>query len=305
MKRQITTSGIYDKSASGSFVPIGTTTESSSFSKSSVTSTYLDGVKMLQVFRSNGFDPSRSSSLMRLVDQTSDSGAIPGEQVSYGQLFASLQLRRVIDAVNTIISDPSLPRLLSELMDGTLDLLARAQSKAKDTLWEIELLRILRTNGISSEFGEPDLLLTASADPVGVACKKLYSAANFSKIISRAVSQIQRSLNLGIVAVNIDDLISSNSILNAPTPDVAAKMLDTIIYEFMAEHERHLRKYIEPGRAIAVIISCAALADLDQNKPRFCNLRQTIAWHIPSISPQIDLQFNAILSAFKSGAAHV
>lgn len=300
MKRHITTAGVYEKTASGSSVPVGSTTEANSFSKFSVTSTYLDSTKMLQFFRSNGVDPSRSTSLMRLIAQTSDSGGIPGAQVSHEQIFASLQLRRIIDAVNAIADDPSLPRLLAELLDGTLDLLARGQSKAKDTLWEIELLRILRSNGISSGFGEPDLLLTVSADPVGVACKKLYSEANFSKVISRAVAQIQRSLNLGIVAVNLDDLMPENSILKAPTPDIAAKMLDKRIYTFMAEHERHLRKYIEPGRAIAVIVSCAVLADLDQNNPRFCNVRQTNAWHIPSISPQIDQQFSAILAAFQS-----
>lgn len=305
MKRQITTSGVYNKPASGSLVSTGSTTESSSFSRFSVASTYLDGMQMLQLFRRNGLDPSRSASLMKLVSRTSGSGEVPGEQVSHEQILASLQLRRVIDAVDTITDDPSRARLMSELLDGTLDLLARAQSKAKDTLWEIELLRILRTNGISSEFGEPDLLLTTSADPVGVACKKLYSAANFSKVLSRAVSQIQRSLNLGIVAVNLDDLTPANSILQASTPEVATKMLDKKIYGFMAEHERYLRKYIEPGRAIAVIVSCAVVADLNQNNPRFCNVRQTIAWHIPSISPKIDQQFHVILSAFKSEAAQV
>lgn len=305
MKRQITSSGIYDKTESGLLVPVGSTTEANFFSKTSVASTYINAGEMLQLFRRNGFDPSRSSSLMTLLDQASDSGETPGEQVSYGQLFASLQLRRVIDAVETISNDPSLPRLLFEMLDGTLDLLARAQSKAKDTLWEIELLRIFRANGINAEFGEPDLLLAASAAPVGVACKKLYSTANFSKVLSSAVSQIQRSRNLGIVAVNIDDLIPANSILKAATPDVATKMLDKKIYGFMVEHERHLRKYIEPGRAIAVIVSCAALADLYQTDPRFCNVRQTVAWHIPSISPQIDQQFNAILSAFRSGDAPV
>lgn len=308
MKRHLATRDLYDKTASGILVPSGSTTDTRSFARTSVAATKLDGLEMLKVFRSNGLDPTRSASLMALVDQTSAlSDALltaQDNQTSYAQLFAALQLRRLIEAVEVIANDPSLPRLLSELLDGTLDLLARTRSKAKDTLWELELLRTLRSNGVSTEIGEPDLLLAASADQVGVACKKLYSAANFSKVLSGAVDQIRRSLKLGLVAVNIDDLVPANSILKAPTEDVAANMLNTRVSEFMVEQERYLRRYIEPGRAIAVLVSCAALTDLAQNEPRFCNFRQTIAWHIPSVSPQIDGQFNAILSAFKSGATY-
>lgn len=44
---------------------------------------------------------------------------------------------------------------------------------------------------------EPDLLIAGSTDEIGVACKKLYSDANFSKVLSVAVSQIRRSMKPG------------------------------------------------------------------------------------------------------------
>jgi hypothetical protein len=42
------------------------------------------------------------------------------DATSYTQLFAALQLRRVIEAVAAIANDLSLPRILAELLDGTL-----------------------------------------------------------------------------------------------------------------------------------------------------------------------------------------
>ena len=308
MNRHIATRDIYNKTASGILVPAGSTTDAHSVSKTSIAATKLDGLEMLKIFRTKGLDPSRSASLTALIEHTSQlSDALltaQDDQTSYAQLFSALQLRRLIEAVDAVANEPASPRLLSELLDGTLDLLIRTRSKAKDTLWEIELLCTLRTNGVATEIGEPDLLLAASSDQVGVACKKIYSATHFSKTLSVAVKQIQRSLKLGIVAINIDDLMPADSILKAPSEDMAANILNARVSEFMVEQERHLRRYIEPGRAIAVLVSCAALTDLEKRKPQFCNFRHTVVWHIPSISKQIDAQFGAILSAFKSGAAY-
>ncbi len=217
---------------------------------------------------------------------------------SYEDLFSALQVSRIVDAVNVATNDAALPRVLGELLDGDINLLARSRSKAKDTLWELELLRIMRVNGIHSVLDEPDLLLAGTTDEIGVACKKLYSDANFSKVISVAVSQIRRSMKLGLVAVNIDDLLPANAILKADNQAIASQMINSRIGAFMAKQEHYLRRYLEPGRAIAVVVSCAALADMKHNEPRFCNFRQTVAWHIPSVSREIDAEFNAILSAF-------
>lgn len=308
MNRSILTRDIYNKTPSGLLAPAASIADARSFSTTSIAATKLDGLEMLNVFKSKGIDPSRSASLTTLIEQTSKlSDAIltaQDYQASYMQLFSALQLRRLVDAVNAIADETAAPKLLAELLNGTLDLLVRTRSKAKDTLWEIELLLALRENGITATIGEPDLILAASSDQVGVACKKIYSIAHFSKTLSGAVKQIQKSLKLGIVAVNIDDLIPANSILTAPTEDIAAKVIHAKISEFFTSQERYLRKYVEPGRAIAVFVSCAALADLKKHKPRFCNFRQTVAWHVPSISKEIDFQFNAILSKFKLGTAY-
>jgi len=272
MSRRTLTEQLYDQTPAGILVPSGSTTDIRSFARTSVTAAKLDGLELLQLFRRQGLNPNRSTSLIRLIESTarlSDALLMAKDhEKSYADLFSALQVSRIVDAINTVTNDAPLPRILKELLDGDIDLLARSQSKAKDTLWELELLRMMRANGVKAVLDEPDLLLAGMADEIGVACKKLYSEANFSKVISVAVRQIRRSLKLGLVAVNIDDLLPANTILSADSQEVASQMMNIRIGDFMARQERYLRHYLEPGRAIAILVSCAALADLKHNVNR-------------------------------------
>jgi hypothetical protein len=308
MNRLIQTQHLYDRTPAGIMIPAGSTTDASSFAKTSVLRMKLAGRELIDLFRKHGLDPKRSTSFMTFVEDTARlSDALlcaKDDDTSYSQIFSTLQLSRIVEAVDSIADDPSLPRLLSELLDGTLNLLDRSRSKAKDTLWELELHKALRLNGVHVVFGEPDLLLAANQGHIGVACKKLYSDANLSKVLSGAVGQIERSVKLGLVAINIDDLLPEGVILKAPNEGTAAGILNRRIANFMSNHERHLRHYMEPGRTIAILVSCAVLAELEQSEPRFCTFRQTVAWHIPSISPQIDSEFSSVVSAFRANRTH-
>jgi hypothetical protein len=302
MNRQVTSEQLYGQTPTGILIPSGSTTDIRSSDKTSVTAAKLKGLKLIELFRQHGLNPDRSPSLLALIDgATRLSNALltaKDDEQSYADIFRAMQLSRILDAVAVITQDVALPRVLGELLNGDINLLTRFRSKAKDTLWELELLRMLRANAIHAVLGEPDILLAGSTADIGVACKKLYSDANFAKVISGAVGQIQRSERLGLVAVNIDDLLPGNAILNADNQAAASKIINDRLSAFMMTQERYLRRYLEPGRAIAIIVSCAALADLRNNEPQFCNVRQTVAWHIPSVSQQNDAEFNAILSAF-------
>jgi hypothetical protein len=304
MARRIFSRGLYNTTPAGVLVPSGKETEAHSFEKSSVFAIKLDAVKLFEIFRLHGLEPTRSPSLAKLLTKTAglSEALLTAGDTSHEQIFASLQLQRIVDAVMPMAEDPALPRLLAELLDGTVDLLARTQSKAKDTLWELELLQSMRANGVQASLGEPDLLLATSHPPTGVACKKIYSEENVSKVLSKGVRQISESSAIGIVALNLDDLLPEGCILNAADAHGAAQLLDTRIHQFMARHERHLRRYIEPGRAIAVLASCAALADLQQSRPQFCNYRQTVVWHVPEVSQEVEKSFRAVLDAFTHGS---
>ncbi len=304
MNRRYVTQPLYDTTPAGVLIPSGSTSYAQSLTKSTVFATKIKSKKLVALFLSHGLDIEQSPSLKTLMVETSilsDAILLADDQKStYPRIFCALQLQRVIESVETIETEPNIKLFLKLLLDGSLDLLVRKRSRAKDTLWELEFLRVLHNNGITATIGEPDIV-TTGATPLGIACKKLYSEGGVSKVLSEAVFQIGTTGLPGIVALNIDDLLPENSILQTKTIDDAIHTLNEHISVFMQNHERHMRRYLEPARTIAVMVSCACLGDLIGNTPRFCNLRQTVAWHIPHVSPTVEAQFNTILSAFIPG----
>ena len=250
MKRYATHQPILATTAAGVIVKIGSTSEFSVTETTPYVVLKSNAIELATLFSVHGLDVTKSPTLSLLIDDTmtlSDNLLCNrGQEMSYAQVFSALQLRRIAEAVLLDTSMPDLRRLLTELLDGSLDLLSRDQSKAKDTLWELELLRVLTENGVAAKVGEPDLIATVAGPSIGIACKKLYSDKNFSKVLSQAIGQIEKTFEYGIVAINIDDMLPPNSILKAPDIERMLTLLAEIVHEFMAKHERHLRHYLAP-----------------------------------------------------------
>jgi len=222
------------------------------------------------------------------------------DKVTFAHLLAAAQIERIATAALSTTRSAAQATALRGLLTGTLDLLGREQSKAKDTLWELELLRVLVDHNIDATLGEPDLSVRFSGAPVGFACKKIYSEGNVSKVLSNAVIQIEREGEFGIIALNLDELLPANAILKAPTILVMTSMLEARNNDFLSAHERHLRKYLIPGRAISILVSCAAIADVENAENRFLNARQTTVWQIPGMPGAKAEQMNRFLSAMNS-----
>lgn len=121
--------------------------------------------------------------------------------------------------------------------------------------------------------------------------------------MSQAIGQIERNCSSGIVALDIEDLLPENAILQVPNSQGMAVRLNAHNDSFMQRHERHLRKYLEPGRAISVVVSCGAMVDILDRSPRFYTARQTTMWNIPNNSPSQSSQVDAILTALLSSHA--
>jgi len=242
---------------------------------------------LIEQFRRNSVKLHSASDIMRLATKAiALSDALfcdPVATCTDLDRFEVLQLRRIASATVSISGSPRVSEYLRDLRNGSLDLLERKQSKAKDTLWELELQALLRGWGMSVELGEPDLILCFASARVGVSCKKIYSVENVEKVLSRAVKQIAATCDFGIVAINLDDLIPSRQILRAESTKAMANVLATCNAEFVQAHERHLRKYLEPGRAICALISTAALVDIPNESPRYLNARQSFVWTIPGL----------------------
>jgi hypothetical protein len=303
MKRISEYSPIFEDDSAEDAKQIGTTSAFTSVASSSYSGIRSRAVLLVDLFRDHGLDTKRSASLQKLIDMTIamsdlwDCGS--HDKVTFPHLLAAIQLERIATAALSSTHCAARDSTLRGLLTGTLNLLGREQSKAKDTLWELELLRVLVDHKIDASLAEPDLSVHFSGVPVGFACKKIYSEGNVSKVLSNAVSQIEREGEFGVIALNLDDLLPPNVILKAPTIAVMLSILEDRNNEFLRSHERHLRRYITPGRAMAALVSCAVIADVENAKDRFFNARQTTVWQIPGI-PETKAekmnQFIAIMS---------
>lgn len=294
---------IFEKAPSGLLVPVGLAADMWKYQSSTYAHIKGRAVQLLERFGAHSLDVRRSSSiqnLVRLASELSDAWLCNElHTVTFDHVLAMLQIDRIATAALGI-PRASEAALLKDLLNGNLDLLKREQSKAKDTLWELELLRILTAHGIPAELREPDILFSLSGPTLGLACKKIYSEGNVSKVVSKAVSQIERDAEFGIVALNVDDLLPADVLLKAETTEKMTNSLVDFVQGFMARHERHFRRYLQPGRAMAVLVSCSTIADLSDVKARFVNARQSVAWAIPGMTPENERQLDEFIRTFQS-----
>jgi hypothetical protein len=262
-----------------------------------------NAVMFFELCSQHGFSVQPGSHLKGIFDQVvelSDSLLTnSNEGMNFKNLLGTLQMARISNAALSIRDSECVCVYLKNLLDGSLDLLARERSKAKDTLWEIELLNVFKENGVEARLDEPDLRIEFPEGSIGVACKKLYSEANVAKVLSGAVKQIEQHGSCGLVALNIDDLLPKNTVLREATMDRMVATLSTRVDEFIRRHERHLRRYLLPGRTIAALVSCATIADVATASPQFMNARQSIIWQVPGLPKDKEKQMSNLLTAFR------
>lgn len=206
-------------------------------------------------------------------------------------LFRSGLLDRIAEAVLPLRDIPDRARFLEALTSGSLDLLDRKRSKAKDTLWELELWAILKRRSFAATLQEPpDVVVAFGESRIGIACKKIYSERHVQNVLSQAVAQIESAFDFGVVALNIDDLVPPNQILRTPTQETMGQFINNLNMRFLAKHERHFRKYLASGRVISAMVSTSVLADVSQARTRFNHARQSTIWTIPGLSKEKDRQ---------------
>lgn len=302
MKRESKCHPIFTPSDSGLLMQVGSSSAFTIEDTETYAAIKAKSVALKALFEANGLSSLQSPTLNKLIEDAvalSDAWLTNRmSDVSFQHLLSAIQIDRITTAILKIRDSDSARTILSDLLNGSLDLLERKRSKAKDTLWELELLNTLRLNGIDAQIGEPDLVYSLSGPRVGIACKKFYSESNVAKVLSKAVAQIEKGFDFGIVALNIDDRLPKNAILKAPAVNEMADALDQRNMDFLRTHERHLRRYIEPGRAMSVLVSCAAIVDIESHKPRFLHARQSTMWHRPGLPENKELEMKAFYATF-------
>lgn len=282
---------LWQKTQSGLIIPFGIATD---FSESS-TQTYLrikEAAKNIEkVYLDCGIPLPENCDLGRLIGEAkalSDSWMGNHQPSNVKDLLASAAfLNRVAEAIQSLERVQNRSHYLDALISGSLDIHNREPSHAKDILWEIELWSILCARGFVADLHEPpDIVIRFEEAEIGIACKKLYSEKNVGKVLSEAVGQIEARFNLGIAALNLDDLVPPSQILISNTEDEMGEFINDLNVRFLQQHKRHLERYLTPGRLISVLASTSVLADVRSKRVRFNIARQSTIWTIPGIPPE-------------------
>jgi hypothetical protein len=212
------------------------------------------------------------------------------ERIPIGLLHRVAQLDDIANAVLPLRSVPDRVQFLRHLTSGTLDILKRQKSKAKDTLWELGLWATLNRRSLPAVLEEPpDIVVNFEGARIGIACKTMYSSRHVQHVLSTGVSQIEATFDFGVIAINIDNLCPPNGILRSQTEESMSRSLSEFNRGFLHAHERHFRKYLASGRLLTALVSTGVLAHVAQPKLALNVARQATVWSIPGLPRAKDL----------------
>lgn len=287
---------VWQKSPSGILSPIGNQTNKTRTDSETYLKIKEKAIELEQFYEESGVHIPEGCGLSKLIVSSKilSDAWLTGEidELPNIHLWRSAHLTRVSDSIFTLKHEKELKLYLKKLTDGSLDLLQRDKSEAKNFLWELELLYILRSHGVSSKLKEPpDIVSTFKDTKIGIACKKVYSEKNFEKVLSNGVSQIEREYDFGIIAINIDDLAPADALFSCDSYKDMGNKISDINMTFLQKHERHFRKYLSSGRLLSCLVSTGVVADIKNERVRLNNGRQTTAWMIPGLSKEKELVF--------------
>ncbi len=276
---------------SGVLVPTGHVAESSVRYKTNFVQVKARAHEIEQLYASVALTMSPVCGLAKLIENAktlSDKWLMNDlEQTSTINAFYALHLQRVADAVLTLADVPDKKRYLRKLMSGEIDFFSRGPSQAKSFLWELELWSLLRERGAEAILEDPpDIVITLSGKTLGIACKKIFSENNVEKVLSEAVNQVKDCYDVGVVAINIDDLTPGNMVLKVNTEREMAHLLQDVCAKFLSRHERHFRKYLSTGRLVAALVAVHVIADVKEWEVAINNSRQSTVWTIPGLAPE-------------------
>lgn len=208
------------------------------------------------------------------------------EQISNDRLYGLAQMDRIAEAIKPIKQMSDCATYLQHMTGGSLEPFNRERSKSKDTLWELELLAVLKRRSFNAVLEEPpDIVVDLDGSRIGIACKKFYSTKHVQSVLSDGVSQIESAFDFGILAVNLDDLLAPQ-LITSPNQDVLGEQLNSINFGFLRSHERHFRKYLSTGRLLGALVSAGGIADVFHDNPRLQTARQSTMWVIPGLPPE-------------------
>jgi hypothetical protein len=203
-------------------------------------------------------------------------------KIPVGSLFRGIQMDKITTSVLAAKGCPKIADHLRHLASGSLDVMDRRQTKAKSTLWELELHALLLARLVIAYLDEPDIIAKLNDTVIGIACKKIYSHENVEKTLSVGVAQIEKVSEYGLLAINIDDLWPQNQLRASTSDEELGYSLTQENLEFLDRHDRHFRKYLSTGRVMGAMVASGGIAYV---KPSYQSARQFTTWTMPGLEP--------------------
>jgi hypothetical protein len=236
------------------------------------------------MYANSGISINPASELWGFIESTREVAKSKDNLVDTKLLFKSLHLERIASSLWLLENEKHKEKYLKDILNGGLDFFIHKPSHAKSILWELDVWRKIRKAIPDSYLEEPDVVLNIGKMKISVPCKKITSENGVSKVLSNAVSQIERSFEFGIVAINIDDLVPEEMVLNARTLSEAADKLHKLNMEFLGRQQRHFLRYLNKSRITAVIVSTSMIIDVHDELPKFNNASQWAIWTVPNLN---------------------
>jgi hypothetical protein len=201
--------------------------------------------------------------------------------VAQQALFNALHFTRIAEAVLQLSGKETSISHLRALTKGKLNFFHRGRSVAKDFFWEIELWSTLNKKVPGARLKEPpDIVVEHEGKVFGIACKKIYSSANLETVLSQAVGQVEGVFDLGVVALNLDELLPAGCLLKSNSANSMKRELSTQNNSFLIQNDRYFRNYLSTGRLCGAIVSTSTVVDIPSESPRFGNASKSTVWTI-------------------------
>jgi hypothetical protein len=115
------------------------------------------------------------------------------------------QARRVAVAVTWVEDAHGLGDRAKFLKDR-FNRLATQDARAQDALFEIEVAGRLARTGLTIEFDEPDIIVTAGTASLALACKRPRRQERIADRVSEAARQIEKQKHDGLIVIGIEAL---------------------------------------------------------------------------------------------------
>ena len=285
----------WDQTPSGVMVPSSKITDLSVRSKSNFLDIKNRAVEIENLYKNCEIRLDARSGLGQLIKhakELSNNWLLANDNgFSYEIFFLSMHLDRIAKNILLLENVPDKVQFLKRLKSGNLDFFNRDKSEAKNTLWEIEVWAQLRRRINSVQLEEPpDIVVRFENSNIGISCKKVYSENHVQNVLSKAVKQIEKEYEFGIVAINIDDLLPPDVVLKMESSDVVIERLHGFNTAFINRHIRHFTKYFSQSRIISAIVSTAIIVDVPSERPRFRNTFQWTVWAVTEIPERYKAQ---------------